>query len=85
VFQICDEERQQKIAVPTPTDMQRSIEPFVVQLRELHLFQGIVERKNTITILANVMMEAMTDNTLSRARNCHGSRRRRQTLRPRSR
>jgi DNA polymerase III subunit beta len=27
-------------------------------LRELQLFQGIVERKNTIPILANVMMEA---------------------------
>jgi DNA polymerase III subunit beta len=35
---------------------------FVVQrnalLRELQLFQGIVERKNTIPILANVLMEA---------------------------
>ena len=28
-------------------------------LRELQLFQGIVERKNTIPILANVLMEAM--------------------------
>src|SRR5213596_1822607 len=27
-------------------------------LRELQLFQGIIERKNTIPILANVMMEA---------------------------
>src|SRR4026208_1587500 len=27
-------------------------------LRELQLFQGIVERKNTIPILANVLMEA---------------------------
>ena len=27
-------------------------------LRELHLFQGIVERKNTIPILANVLIEA---------------------------
>src|SRR6476620_1282803 len=27
-------------------------------LRELQLFQGIVERKNTITILANVLMDA---------------------------
>ena len=26
-------------------------------LRELQLFQGIVERKNTIPILANVLME----------------------------
>jgi DNA polymerase-3 subunit beta len=30
-------------------------------LRELQLFQGIVERKNTIPILANVMMEARGD------------------------
>ena len=30
-------------------------------LRELHLFQGIVERKNTIPILANVLMEAKGD------------------------
>jgi len=30
-------------------------------LRELQLFQGIVERKNTIPILANVLMEAMGD------------------------
>ena len=27
-------------------------------LRELQLFQGIVERKNTIPILANVLLEA---------------------------
>jgi DNA polymerase III sliding clamp (beta) subunit (PCNA family) len=27
-------------------------------VRELQLFQGIVERKNTIPILANVLMEA---------------------------
>jgi DNA polymerase-3 subunit beta len=27
-------------------------------LRELQLFQGIVERKNTIPILANVLIEA---------------------------
>ena len=27
-------------------------------LRELQFFQGIVERKNTIPILANVLMEA---------------------------
>ena len=27
-------------------------------LRELHLFQGIVERKNTIPILANILVEA---------------------------
>ena len=27
-------------------------------LRELQLFQGIVERKNTIPILANVLMDA---------------------------
>ena len=31
-------------------------------LRELQLFQGIVERKNTIPILANVLMEAKGDN-----------------------
>ncbi|MEO8260657.1 MAG: DNA polymerase III subunit beta [Acidobacteriota bacterium] len=31
-------------------------------LRELQLFQGIVERKNTIPILANVLMEANGDN-----------------------
>jgi DNA polymerase III subunit beta len=30
-------------------------------LRELQLFQGIVERKNTIPILANVLMEAKAD------------------------
>jgi DNA polymerase-3 subunit beta len=30
-------------------------------LRELQLFQGIVERKNTIPILANVLMEAKND------------------------
>ena len=30
-------------------------------LRELHLFQGIVERKNTIPILANVLIEARGD------------------------
>jgi DNA polymerase III subunit beta len=30
-------------------------------LRELQLFQGIVERKNTIPILANVLMEASAD------------------------
>ena len=30
-------------------------------LRELQLFQGIVERKNTIPILANVLIEAMGD------------------------
>ena len=30
-------------------------------LRELQLFQGIVERKNTIPILANVLMEATAD------------------------
>src|SRR6187399_817542 len=30
-------------------------------LRELQLFQGIVERKNTIPILANVLIEADTD------------------------
>ncbi len=30
-------------------------------LRELHLFQGIVERKNTIPILANILVEAEDD------------------------
>ena len=30
-------------------------------LRELQLFQGIVERKNTIPILANVLIEAKDD------------------------
>ena len=30
-------------------------------LRELQLFQGIVERKNTIPILANVLIEANGD------------------------
>jgi len=30
-------------------------------LRELQLFQGIVERKNTIPILANVLLEAKSD------------------------
>src|SRR5438128_7762593 len=30
-------------------------------LRELQLFQGIVERKNTIPILANVLMDAQGD------------------------
>src|SRR6202521_5518688 len=33
-------------------------------LRELQLFQGIVERKNTIPILANVLMEAKGDEVL---------------------
>ena len=38
-------------------------------LRELQLFQGIVERKNTIPILANVLMEAKGDEVqLSRDR-----------------
>lgn len=31
-------------------------------LRELQLFQGIVERKNTIPVLANVLLEAEADN-----------------------
>ena len=30
-------------------------------LKELQLFQGIVERKNTIPILANVLLEASGD------------------------
>ena len=30
-------------------------------LRELQLFQGIVERKNTIPILANVLLDATKD------------------------
>ena len=33
-------------------------------LRELQLFQGIVERKNTIPILANVLLEANGDGSL---------------------
>ena len=33
-------------------------------LRELQLFQGIVERKNTIPILANVLLEANGDETV---------------------
>ena len=33
-------------------------------LRELHLFQGIVERKNTIPILANVLLEATGEGNL---------------------
>lgn len=33
-------------------------------LRELQLFQGIVERKNTIPILANVLLEAKGDEVL---------------------
>jgi len=33
-------------------------------LRELHLFQGIVERKNTIPILANVLFEATSNGSL---------------------
>lgn len=33
-------------------------------LRELQLFQGIVERKNTIPILANVLIEARNDEML---------------------
>jgi DNA polymerase III subunit beta len=36
-------------------------------LRELQLFQGIVERKNTIPILANVLMEAKGDQVSSLA------------------
>src|SRR5438105_4762526 len=35
-------------------------------LRELQLFQGIVERKNTIPILANVLMEAKADFKIGR-------------------
>ena len=33
-------------------------------LRELQLFQGIVERKNTIPILANVLIEATGDSEI---------------------
>ena len=33
-------------------------------LRELQLFQGIVERKNTIPILANVLIEANGDSNM---------------------
>ena len=33
-------------------------------LRELQLFQGIVERKNTIPILANVLIEANGESTV---------------------
>ena len=33
-------------------------------LRELQLFQGIVERKNTIPILANVLIEAKGDDEI---------------------
>src|SRR6185295_6712704 len=33
-------------------------------LRELQLFQGIVERKNTIPILANVLLEAKGEEAL---------------------
>ncbi len=36
-------------------------------LRELQLFQGIVERKNTIPILANVLIEANGDGTADEA------------------
>jgi len=33
-------------------------------LRELQFFQGVIERKNTIPILANVLVEAGSDDTL---------------------
>ena len=33
-------------------------------LRELHFFQGIIERKNTIPILANLLVEAGTGDTI---------------------
>ena len=33
-------------------------------LRELQFFQGVIERKNTIPILANVLVEAGGDDTL---------------------
>ena len=42
-------------------------------LRELQLFQGIVERKNTIPILANVLMEAKGDEVRMQSRNFHQS------------
>jgi len=34
-------------------------------LRELHFFQGIIERKNTIPILANMLVEAGTGDTIN--------------------
>ena len=33
-------------------------------LKELQLFQGIIERKNTIPILANVLIDATEDGTV---------------------
>ena len=33
-------------------------------LQELQLFQGIVERKNTIPVLANLLIEANNDNSV---------------------
>ena len=39
-------------------------------LRELQLFQGIVERKNTIPILANVLMEAKGEEVKFLATRC---------------
>src|SRR5262249_39321726 len=51
---------------PTPANFEVSTAMELVVrkndlLRELQLFQGIVERKNTIPILANVLMEAKDD------------------------
>src|SRR5256885_13963962 len=46
---------------PPPLEVSTAMELVVRKndlLRELQLFQGIVERKNTIPILANVLMEA---------------------------
>jgi DNA polymerase-3 subunit beta len=46
-------------------------------LRELQLFQGIVERKNTIPILANVLMDAKDNEVrISRSGCAAGARRR---------
>src|SRR4029453_4581952 len=46
-------------------------------LRELQLFQGIVERKNTIPILANVLIEAKGDEVRLLATYLQGGLRRR--------
>ena len=34
-------------------------------LRELQFFQGVIERKNTIPILANVLVEAGSDDVIN--------------------
>jgi DNA polymerase-3 subunit beta len=52
------------IAPPADFEVSTAMELVVRKndlLRELQLFQGIVERKNTIPILANVLLDAKSD------------------------